>query len=1202
MDKVEIKEKLNQKYNRENWKNLSKNIFKNNVEFYSNPRNIEIQNEKVLSFFELGRINLNDHKKVSLFELKVTKNLNIYKNKVELRNLVSKFIDQVTNHGVLVIYDNQGENYRLTFSTKFSQFLDTGELKEVETEPKRFTYLLGESESCITPAERLYLLHSKRNNLLMDDFVEAFNVEKISKEFFEQYKMLCFDIENNLISLRKKDKKIDNNFKKSNLIEINFAKKLLGQIVFIYFLQKKGWLGIKKNSSGDYDNWGKGNKAFFKLLFEKKFVKYNNFFNDVLEPLFYEGLGSERSGDVYTKLDCKIPFLNGGLFEPIKNYDWSQTEITLNNEIFSKIIDVFERFNFTVQEEDPEEKEIAVDPEMLGKVFENLLPENIRKKGGSFYTPRVIVSYMCEQSILHYLLAKTKNKIPINDLEEYVVNTKFDVSKNSNIKTNAKTLDDLLANVKICDPAVGSGAFPVSLMNIIIRLRLSLISFLDRKYKNSSYYFKRDCIQNSIYGVDIDDSAIEIAKLRLWLSLVVDEDNYEKIEPLPNLDFKIVQGNSLLETFHDFQLGSSIFKENKENTFEKFLGSSHTQNLLIELSELQDQFFKSISHSKKKILKDKIEQKIISIFKENIKVRKEYNIKKFEKFETQIQDLISGKLNKNFFPWQVFFSEVFLKNEGFDIIITNPPYVNTKEISKFNWREDLKANFGFLDDLYNHFAHLAFLISRENGIITFISSDTFMTLQTKQNLRSLLLKNKLISILPTPKAFTAMVDTCIFIVQKNILSQDHKINFVNLRDLKFDEFQNIKKNTDIPIWEYLLQPIFENIKVNNKNLISSELFKSNLNLVIFNPSKKNLKIREKIIPELKKMYDKYWPAIKTSRAISDSQKILEEYNQNLTENSLAMLGLVTKGGQGLATGNNGDFIGCLEGTIEAKRVYKQRPIKVFELIKNERNFIKKFKKFSKLDNINKVEKFLENINEEKIRDYFFKIKKEFGRDVFGQGFLYRVISKEEIIDIEDLSEREKKDGINKEKKIYVKYDKGDKEGNRWYFKTPYYIKWDRKTVKWFDENSGRSGTGMPVIRNKRYYFKEGFCWSDVHTFYLKSRLKEKSVYDVSSMSLLSINKKLNDKYLVCLINSKFISKFQEDFLNNTSHFQINDARKLPIIVPSKKKLQEFIDLFDEAKKIKLAYFKNKISEEEQEKKLGKIQAKVDLEVEKLYNL
>ena len=208
MDKVEIKEKLNQKYNRENWKNLSKNIFKNNVEFYSNPRNIEIQNEKVLSFFELGRINLNDHKKVSLFELKVTKNLNIYKNKVELRNLVSKFIDQVTNHGVLVIYDNQGENYRLTFSTKFSQFLDTGELKEVETEPKRFTYLLGESESCITPAERLYLLHSKRNNLLMDDFVEAFNVEKISKEFFEQYKMLCFDIENNLISLRKKDKKI----------------------------------------------------------------------------------------------------------------------------------------------------------------------------------------------------------------------------------------------------------------------------------------------------------------------------------------------------------------------------------------------------------------------------------------------------------------------------------------------------------------------------------------------------------------------------------------------------------------------------------------------------------------------------------------------------------------------------------------------------------------------------------------------------------------------------------------------------------------------------------------------------------------------------------------------------------------------------------------------------------------------------------
>jgi hypothetical protein len=398
------------------------------------------------------------------------------------------------------------------------------------------------------------------------------------------------------------------------------------------------------------------------------------------------------------------------------------------------------------------------------------------------------------------------------------------------------------------------------------------------------------------------------------------------------------------------------------------------------------------------------------------------------------------------------------------------------------------------------------------------------------------------------------------------------------------------------VWEYLLQPIFENIKVNNKNLISPELFKNNLNLVIFNPSKKNLKIREKIIPELKKIYDKYWPAIKTSKAISDNQKILEAYNQKLTENSLTMLGLVTKGGQGLATGNNGDFVGCLEGTIEAKRVYKHRPIKIFELIRNKKNFLKKFKEFSKFGNMNKVEKYLESISEEKIRNYFFKIKEEFGRDVFGQGFLYRIIRKEEITEVKDLSEKEKNEGINKEKKIYIKYDKGDKKGNRWYFETPYYLKWDKRSVLHYQTDERARWQGYD------FFFKAGFCWSDVHTVYLKCRLKEKGVNDVSSMSLININKKIDDKYIVGLINSKFIAEFQENFLNNTSHLQMNDARKLPVIVPSKKKLQEFIDLFDEAKKIKIVYFKNKISEEEQEKKLDKIQAKVDLEVEKLYNL
>ena len=1199
MEKIEIKKILNQKYNRENWKNLSKIIF-DNVEFFKEPIKLKNENDKILDFLQIGNLILEDKKKIALFEVKLKKNLNIYKNKVELRNLVINYIDQVTNHGVLVIYDNQGENYRLTFSTKYSELGKDGSLLKVESEPKRYTYLLGETESCSTAAERFSFLHDKKSSLKIEDLLEAFSVEKVSSEFFDSYKKLCLDIEQELTNLKKQDKKINQDFKNNNLEEINFSKKLLGQIVFIYFLQKKGWLGIKKDKFGNYGNWGSGDKVFFKNLFEKKYSKYNNFFNDILEPLFYEGLGSERKDEIFSLLGCKIPFLNGGLFEPIKNYDWSQTEITLSNDVFKKLIEVFDRYNFTVQEEDPEEKEIAIDPEMIGRVFENLLPENIRKSGGSFYTPRSIVNYMCEESVFHYLKENLIEKIDSESINDFVCKVSFDIEKSSKIYSQAGLIDELLRKIKICDPAIGSGAFPVSIMNLIVRLRMTLSPHVERKYKNSSYYFKKDCIQNSIYGVDIDDSAIEIAKLRLWLSLVVDEDDYEKIEPLPNLDFKIVQGNSLLETFENFKLGESIFENPEKTSLEDYLGEQSTTKLLLELADLQSVFFKTISHNKKKFLKKEIEEKIFNVFKTNIESRKDFNKNKINISEIELNNLISGKIDKNFFPWKIFFSEVFLNNKGFDIVIGNPPYIGVKEISKLSWREQLMKNFGFIDDLYSHFTFLAFLISKPNGIVAFITSDTFMTLQTKLNLRKKILENKLLCLVPTPKAFSAMVDTCIFFVQKKKELENYKFNFLDLRNLVLENIESLR-NTDRPGWEFILNHIFLNNKVQNTTIVDSNIYKKNLNSVFFSPNKKNLKIRNSIIPFINKIYDRYWPAINTSSAISQNIEIIKKYNSELKEGDITLLGLITNGGQGLATGNNGDFVGCIEGSNEANRVYSQRPAKLFSILKEQKAKIcKKFPELEQIDSLQKSEIYLSKFSEQKIRELFLSVKQFLGRDIFGQGFLYRIIKKNEIKKIDQMTLEEKTVGIKAKDKIYVKYDKGDKEGNRWVFETPYYIKWDTKTVNWFQDNSGKKGSGMPVLRNKAFFFKAGFCWSDVHTTYLKSRLKEESVYDVTSMSLFSVNPKIDNRYLVCLINSKFIAEYQENFLNNSSHFQINDARKLPIVVPTKELTKQFIDIFNSTKKIKDAFYKKEISFDKQTIDLLKIEKINDILVEKIY--
>ncbi|MDK2977350.1 MAG: hypothetical protein PWP52_45 [Bacteroidales bacterium] len=318
----------------------------------------------------------------------------------------------------------------------------------------------------------------------------------------------------------------------------------------------------------------------------------------MLEPLFYEALSTQRD-DYYSPFDCKIPFLNGGLFEPIGGYNWKEINLKLDNGIFEKIFNVFDKYNFTIKEDEPLDKEVAIDPEMLGKVFENLLEIKDRKSKGAFYTPREIVHYMCQQSLINYL--ETNTDIPREDIEKFIylsgfstseyqrklielekineqmkkfnnvlskgyrklLNERIKLIKNINfpksILDNIEKVDELLRCVKIADPAVGSGAFPVGIMNEIVKARSILTPFLIAKNSakmedRTLYKLKWETIQNCLYGVDIDSSAVEITKLRFWLSLVVDEDSLNNIRALPNLDHKIMCGNSLLDEFEGIKL------------------------------------------------------------------------------------------------------------------------------------------------------------------------------------------------------------------------------------------------------------------------------------------------------------------------------------------------------------------------------------------------------------------------------------------------------------------------------------------------------------------------------------------------------------------------------------------------------------------------------------------------------------------------
>jgi hypothetical protein len=604
------------------------------------------------------------------------------------RNFVARYLNGsrggvLKDAALVAFYADDYDEWRFSL-VRMDYVLDEekNKIKKELTPARRFSFLVGGSEKTHTARKQLFPILQSDTETTLTELEKAFNIESVTKEFFDQYKELFLRLTESLDGVRAANQAIDAHLLMLGINTPDLCKKLLGQIVFLYFLQKKGWLGVDKNKK-----WGTGDKNYLRSLLEDCHSNKQKYFDHYLEPLFYEALATERDGHYYSRFDCRIPFLNGGLFEPTNDYSWQQYDFNIPNELFSNndttksgdsgdgILDVFDRYNFTVREDESLEKEVAVDPEMLGKVFENLLEVKDRKSKGAFYTPREIVHYMCQESLINYLDAKLNiQRVPIDNnsqktllpelsetdlLTEYEAKYNPIVSKDDitdfiyhgdsfrendamtkskgretssyrfklseSIRKSAKAIDQALADVKVCDPAIGSGAFPVGIMHEIVRARLTLLEsgLIKKTDKTNAYEYKRCAIQQSIYGVDIEESAIEIAKLRLWLSLVVDEVDMDEIKPLPNLKYKIIKGNSLLGIDKDL-LNNHLFQE---------------------LERLKELYFDETRKSKKR------------------------------KYERKISNIIKSFAKEGQFDFEVFFSEVFSKNGGFDIVIGNPPYM-----------------------------------------------------------------------------------------------------------------------------------------------------------------------------------------------------------------------------------------------------------------------------------------------------------------------------------------------------------------------------------------------------------------------------------------------------------------------------------------------------------------------------------------------
>lgn len=642
-------------FNLAQWYGFLQHFF-NATELKSTPEKI-IGNTSDAGYY-LGNIDTIDSYHIGFFQYNISRG-SVANKRVGLRNLVKSFINPIWGEfdAALVVFDS-GDHWRLSFIC---------DIKDEATSPKRYTYVFGSDDLLYrTPIERFNFL--KKKGVSFETLKAAFSVEALSDEFFDKYREQYADFIQYITG--KRFVKVGSKWEEKMLGEPNVAlmqafnynekkirdyvKKMMGRITFLHFLQRKGWM------CGDLN--------YMHNMFENSAYK-NDYLDSVLEPLFFGILNTKPTEReiLFTKYGWDksllaewkdIPYLNGGLFERDEE---DEPKSRFPAEYFKRLFQFFSEYNFTIDENDPNDAEVGVDPEMLGKIFENLLEDN--KDKGAFYTPKEIVRYMCQESLIAYL--ETNTSIAKDKIRQFVLSPEEGVK---DIPENKKPkLLTALKEVKICDPAIGSGAFPMGLLNELLHCREVLSG---DHYDRAE--IKKSIIQNNIYGVDIEKGAVDIARLRFWLSIVVDE---ETPSPLPNLDYKIMQGNSLIESFMGVDLSKLTYeKEYKEDKGEISLFDDEKNRLQKTVSHLLSSYYSCSDHDRKVTL----QQEISDTINKQLEAQA-YDPAILDKLKT-----INLAENNNFFLWHTWFSDVFNRDdkEGFDIVIGNPPYVSAVNMAR----------------------------------------------------------------------------------------------------------------------------------------------------------------------------------------------------------------------------------------------------------------------------------------------------------------------------------------------------------------------------------------------------------------------------------------------------------------------------------------------------------------------------------------
>ncbi len=703
--------------------------------------------------YYIGRQTDADGRELGFFYTRVAQGSDVRRKRVGLRKMIAPYLKYDVDAAIAVFVDES--HWRLSYIC---------DMKEGVTNAKRFSYILGDEQGQYkTPLERLDTIFAKRGRFVLNDLREAFSVDALSDEFFDEYHIHYDRI---VAELARQGK--------TGAVYHDYVKKLMGRIVFLHFLQKKGWL------CGDTN---------FMLNTFSQSNRRSDYLESVLEPLFFGILNTEpakreqifsRNGWQQSLVEkwASIPYLNGGLFE---RDEVDNLRIILPESIFSNLFFFLASYNFTVDENDPDDAEIGVDPEMLGKIFESLLEDN--KAKGAFYTPKEIVRYMCKESLIAHLASK------LPDVADGVVRAFVESHEmQPELEPYRDNIESALREVKICDPAIGSGAFPMGLLNELWRCREALGTQMTR------LQLKKEIIENNIYGVDIERGAIDIARLRFWLSIVVDS---EKAEPLPNFDYKFMQGNSLIESYGGFDLsriaGKTVGRPSTSTQLVIGLDSDLSRK---NLQKLLHEYFSVTDHQKKATMRHAINAEVKTLIRESVGGTPTF-LAKLEQLDPSA--------NQDFFLWHTWFKDIFDKG-GFDIVIGNPPYVSAVEMARTEYEKLIyKKNYPQATgayDIYVLFLLRGLMITK--NVFFWIIPNKFLIADYAKKTKDLL----------EQKGLYSSVDVSVFKVFKNASVYPIILSGSKLLDKDFckyalDKYDDLLLNKAKPINEMTASSILK---------------------------------------------------------------------------------------------------------------------------------------------------------------------------------------------------------------------------------------------------------------------------------------------------------------------------------------------------------------------------------------------------------